>query len=405
MNILTVNCGSSSLKLRLVRADGLRTTTLASGSVETIGPNATVTVRRDDGTHTQRTAVVADWGAAFGALFEAVGGSRGPIDAIGHRVVQGGAIFEPSLIDAESVAAIEAARSLAPLHNGPSLEGIRAAQAYLPDVPAVAVFDTEFHARMPDVATQYALPREVALVAGIRRYGYHGLAHRSMSERYAEITDTNIDDVSIITLQLGNGCSAAAVRGRGSVDTSMGFTPLEGLVMGTRCGDLDPAVVLYLQRARGMSPDDIDAMLTHRSGLLGVSGTSSDMAAVLAAAAAGDQGAAAAVDLFCYRVRKYIGAYIAVLGTVQAVVFGGGIGERAPEIRRRICEPLAPLGLALERERNAALTGDEGRFSTDASAIAAYVIPSDEERIIATETLGVLSRTQGESMGTSAARR
>ena len=258
---------------------------------------------------------------------------------------------------------------------------------------------------MPDVAARYALPREVSADAGIRRYGYHGLAHRSMSERYAELAGIVLDDISIITLQLGNGCSAAAVRGRGSIDTSMGFTPLEGLVMGTRSGDLDPAVVLYLQRTRGMSPDDVDAMLNHRSGLLGVSGTSGDMAVLLNAEARGDTAAGAAIDLFCYRVRKYIGAYVAVLGSVQAVVFGGGIGEHAPKVRRRICEPLGKLGLTVDTERNAALTSGEGRFSTDGSAIAAYVIPSDEERIIAQETFDFLSRTEGARVEAAAKRR
>ncbi len=402
MNVLAINCGSSSLKARLIETDAGQTTTLAAGAVEAIGLNAILTLRRNGAESVRQFAPIVDWSAAFGALFALLGATGVQIDAIGHRVVQGGAFVRPTVIAEHVIAEIEAARALAPLHNGPSLEGMRAAHSHAPGVPAVAVFDTEFHAAMPAVAARYALPSEFSADAGIRRYGYHGLAHRSMSERFAEITNTDVDNVSIITLQLGNGCSAAAVRGRGSIDTSMGFTPLEGLVMGTRSGDLDPAVVLYLQRTRGMSPDDIDAMLNRRSGLLGVSGTSSDMAALLNAERHGDAAAGAAIDMFCYRVRKYIGAYIAALGTVQAVVFGGGIGEHAPEIRRRICEPLAPLGIAIDQSQNAALTNDEGRFSADASTIAAYVIPSDEERIIARETFDLLSRPQHVSAGTAA---
>ena len=238
MNVLAVNAGSSSLKIRLAETDGVRTTTLAAGAVESIGAAAVVTFHADGHAPLRQPASIEDWRAAFGALFALVAATGARIDAIGHRVVQGGAIVRSSVIDERVIRAIEAARALAPLHNGPSLEGMRAAQSHAPGVPAVAVFDTEFHAGMPDVAARYALPREVSADADIRRYGYHGLAHRSMSERYAELADVAIDDVSIITLQLGNGCSAAAVRGRGSIDTSMGFTPLEGLMMGTRSGNM-----------------------------------------------------------------------------------------------------------------------------------------------------------------------
>jgi acetate kinase len=213
-----------------------------------------------------------------------------------------------------------------------------------------------------------------------------------MAERYAELTRVPPRDVALVTLQLGNGCSAAAVRGGASIDTSMGFTPLEGLVMGTRPGDVDPSVVTYLQREQGMSSDDVDQLLNHSSGLLGISGSSADMATLLHEEAQGHPRAQDAIEMFCYRVRKYIGAYLAVLGEVQAVLFGGGIGERAPEIRRRICEPLAPIGLRIDAARNAALVGGEGKFTSDSSQIAAYVIPSDEERIIARDTFDLLSR-------------
>ena len=393
MKILVVNCGSSSLKLRLFDIDGGRFTVLADGTVERIGPDATLVLRGASGAPVRREGPINDWQTALGQLLDAVNDAgRQSIDAIGYRVVHGGAFFEPAVIDNAVIEAVEGARRLAPLHNGPALEGIRAAQRLLPGVPMVAVFDTAFHATMPDVAAQYALPHDVAAGPGVRRYGYHGIAHRSMSERYVELTGTRPDDVAIITLQLGNGCSAAAVRGRASIDTSMGFTPVEGLVMGTRAGDLDPAAVVYLQRERNMSPDEIDAMLNHRSGLLGVSGTTADMAALLDEEAQGHSRAHAAIDLFCYRARKYVGAYIAVLGKTQAVVFGGGIGERSPEIRRRICEPLGALGVVVDGARNTALVEEEGRFSADTSAIAAWVIPSDEERVVAKDTYDVLSR-------------
>lgn len=395
MRILVVNCGSSSLKLRLFEVDGGQIRALADGAVERIGPEAALAFREGERV-VRRTEAIGDWGAALGGLLHLLGDDRRvSIEGVGHRVVHGGALHQPAVIDDAVVAAIEGARRFAPLHNGPSLEGIRAARAHLPGVPMLAVFDTAFHAVMPDVAAQYALPWEVAERYGVRRYGYHGIAHRSMSERYAELTGTPPDDVSIITLQLGNGCSAAAVRGRGSIDTSMGFTPLEGLVMGTRSGDLDPAVVTYLVREHGMAAEEVDAMLNHRSGLLGVSGSSGDMAALLDAEARGDGRARAAVELFCYRARKQVGAYMAALGTVQAVVFGGGIGERAPEVRRRTVEPLAALGLRLDGGRNAAVVGAEGRISADDSALGVWVIPSDEERVIARDTHEVLSRGRG----------
>ena len=306
--------------------------------------------------------------------------------------MQGGAFTQPTVIADEVLRAIDAGRAITPLHNGPSLDGIVAAREHLPDVPMVAVFDTAFHATMPAVASQYALPHNVTLKHGLWRHGYHGIAHRSMTERYAELTGTPHDEVSIITLQLGSGCSATAVRAGVSVDTSMGFTPLEGLMMGTRSGDVDPGALSYLLREAGVSLEDLDRMLNKESGLLGVSGSSADMSVLLQEEAEGHPRAHDAIELFCYRVRKDIGAYFAVLGHVQSVVFGGGIGERSPEIRRRICEPLELLGLRLDAELNAATTGGEGRLSRDGSPISVWVIPSDEERIIARDTFGLLSR-------------
>ena len=367
---------------------------LFEGGVESIGPAAVVDLRPAGRAPTRTSRAVANHAAALQAVLDQLGDDlRCSIEAVGHRVVQGGAFMQPTLIDEEVLRAVDAGRRLAPLHNGPSLEGINAARELLPDMPMVAVFDTTFHETMPAVASHYALPQELTLKHGLRRYGYHGIAHRSMAERYAELIGTPHDDVSIITLQLGNGCSATAVAGGVSVDTSMGFTPLEGLMMGTRPGDVDPGALFYLLREAGVSTDDLDQILNHESGLRGISGSSGDMATLLEEETEGHPRAHDAIEMFCYRVRKYIGAYIAVLGHVQAVVFGGGIGERSPEIRRRICEPLEPLGLRLDSALNAALTGAEGRFSSEASPIASWVIPSDEERIIARDTFDVLLRS------------
>lgn len=390
MNILVVNCGSSSLKIQLFAVDRIRLTPLARGAVERIGPHASLVWCDGAERESRHERTIADWQTALADLVDLLRARGHAIDAIGHRVVHGGAYCEPTRINDAVVAAIEGARHFAPLHNGPSIEGIRAARTRFPATPMVAVFDTAFHAAMPPVAASYALPEELSHKLGVRRYGYHGIAHRSMSERYAAVTAANADALSIVTLQLGNGCSVAAVRARASVDTSMGFTPLDGLVMGTRSGDLDPAVITYLIREHGMSAEQVDEMLNRDSGLLGISGNSPDMSTLLDAESRGDERAHAAIELFCYRARKYIGAYMAVLGVPQAVVFGGGIGERSPEIRRRICEPIAPLGLVIDRVRNDQLDGREGRFHSDDSAIAAWVIPSNEERVIARDTHSVL---------------
>ncbi len=395
MNVLTVNCGSSSLKMRLCAVGPSGVSTLAGGAVEAIGPDAVATFRLGNGTQTHVPVAAVDHRTALRGLLRLLPDeARRSIEAIGHRVVQGGAFALPAVIDDAVLRAIDAGQRLAPLHNGPSLDGIGASREELPDVPMVAVFDTTFHNTLPKYASHYALPQELTLKHGLHRYGYHGIAHRSMMERYAELIGAATDRVSIITLQLGNGCSATAIRDGVSVDTSMGFTPLEGLMMGTRPGDLDPGALSYLLREAGVSVEELDDILNHRSGLLGVSGSSGDMATLLAEEAQGYPRSRDAIEMFCYRVRKYIGAYIAVLGRVDAIVFGGGIGERSPEIRRRICEPLEPLGILIDEELNTALTGDEGRCSTDDSHIAAWVIPSDEECTIARDTFDLLARTQ-----------
>jgi acetate kinase len=396
MKILVINCGSSTLKFQLIETDGDAARRLARGIVDRIGGRANIDFAPAEGEPRQETAAVGDHDQATRqvlAWLESVS-LLGALDGVGHRVVHGGDRFlEPTLIDDEVVAAIEALTDLAPLHNAPSLRAIRAARAVLgAGAPMVATFDTAFHRTLPERASRYAIPLELADRHRIRRYGFHGLAHRYMTERYAAISATPLEQVKLVTLQLGNGCSATAVEGGRSVDTSMGFTPLEGLMMGTRSGDVDPSLAGYLARREGVDIEEAEAWLNTRSGLLGVSGRSSDMRELLDAEAGGDERAALAVDMFCYRVRKYVGAYLAGLGGANAVIFGGGIGENAPLVRARICAGMGWCGLTLDEERNARTVGSEERISTDDSRVHAYVISVDEAAVIARDTVRCLRR-------------
>ena len=396
MNVLAVNCGSSTLKFQLSNLDGKRR--LASGVVERIGGPAHVRFSAEGGEELRDSGSIADHEEAVLRVLrwlEQLGftGRQG-IDAVGHRVVHGGDRFvEPTLIDSEAIEAIEELEELAPLHNAPALSAIRAVRAALgPTAPMVATFDTAFHRTMPPRSSQYPIPPEMADKYRVRRYGFHGLAHRYMTERYAEITSTPVERTKIVTLQLGAGCSATAVEGGRSVDTSMGFTPLEGLMMGTRSGDVDPSLAGFLARKEGVSILEVEGWLNTRSGLLGVSGRSADMRELLEAEAAGHAPAAAAVEMFCYRVRKYIGAYLAVLEGADAIIFGGGIGENAPAVRARVCTGMDWCGLALDPDRNDAAVGSEARISLDGSALQAYVIPVDEATIIVRDTVRRLHR-------------
>jgi acetate kinase len=394
MKILVINCGSSTLKFQLMETEGDagagRQRRLARGIVDRIGGDATLEFGAEGGDSLQEAAVVADHDEATRrvlAWLESVG-LLGGLNGVGHRVVHGGDRFlEPAVIDDEVLQAIEALADLAPLHNAPSLEAIRTARAVLGGaVPMVATFDTAFHRTLPERASRYAIPPDLADKHRIRRYGFHGLAHRYMAERYAAIAATPPEQLKLVTLQLGNGCSATAIEGGRSVDTSMGFTPLEGLMMGTRSGDVDPSLAGFLARREGVDVEEAEAWLNTRSGLLGVSERSSDMRELLNAEAGGDERAALAVDMFCYRVRKYVGAYLAALGGADAVVFGGGIGENAPLVRARICVDMGWCGLALDEDRNARTIGSEARISIDDSRVHAYVIPVDEAAIIARDT-------------------
>lgn len=342
------------------------------------------------------TERIPDHATGIRRVVDWIGETAGRPEAVGHRIVHGGARFTaPAIIDDEVVATIEKLTPLAPLHNAPGLAGIRAARAVL-DVPMVAVFDTAFHATLPEHARTYAIPRDLADRHGIRRYGFHGLSYRAVVARYAEITATPVERTRLIVLHLGNGASVAAVAGGRSVDTSMGLTPLEGLVMGTRAGDLDPAIVAHLVRAEGVTAETVDGWLNERSGLLGLSGRSADVRDLLAAEST-DARARLALDVFCYRARKYVGAYLAALGGADALIFTGGIGEHAPEIRARICAGLDWCGLALDASRNAATRAAEGRISRHDAGLAAWVIPTDEERVIAEDTRACVASWTGGS--------
>lgn len=393
MRALTVNCGSSSLKFDVleVQAGDPLVTRIARGTVERIGDEASCTLKSGSGLIEYRRPL-ADHAEALeeaaNMLQEAA--LMPGIEAVGHRVVHGGARFHaPALIDETVIRAIEAASELAPLHNRPALAAIRAARNRLKSIPMVATFDTAFYADLPEVAATYALPQELSERFGIRRFGFHGLAHRYMVERYQSL-QPGVDRARLITLQLGSGCSATASQDGRPLDTSMGFTPLEGLIMGTRSGDIDPSLPLFLARQKGLSLDQVENLLNTQSGLLGISGRSNDMRDLLQAEKVGDERSALAIESFCYRVRKYIGAYLAVLGGADALVFGGGIGEHSPELRRRICAGLEWAGPRLNDQANAEGSGDY-RISRDGSGIEAWVFEVDEAKVIAQDVLGVLA--------------
>ncbi|HUU91704.1 MAG TPA: acetate kinase [Phycisphaerae bacterium] len=395
MNVLVVNCGSSSIKYSLfAMSEGGSGDVLASGIVERIGEAGSRIRHETADASDVRDVEAPDHEAAFALVVEALTGgphavipSLDRIDAVGHRCVHGAERFaESTRIDADVIAAIEACVPLAPLHNPPNLTGIRAAMAVMPDVPHVGVFDTAFHQTIPPHAFLYAVPYDLYTEHGIRRYGFHGTSHRYVSEVAAGMLGRPPDEVNLITAHLGNGCSIAAVRGGASVDTSLGMTPLEGLVMGTRSGDIDPAIIFHLMRTLGMDTDQVDDLLNRRSGLLGLSGVSNDMREVIRAAEGGNDRAHLAIEVFCYRLKKYIGAYTAVLGRVDALVFTGGIGENDAAARRRACDGLGLLGYVLDADRNAADSHGPRDVAAPESPIRILVIPTDEEALIARDT-------------------
>jgi acetate kinase len=400
MRVLVINSGSSSIKFRLVEVlaepTGVLTTrpALLQGAVQGIGSVASFEVTEQNAGRSSTTLEVRDHAQALRVLLDRLSSVLGEIEAVGHRVVHGGDQYvAPALITEQVEAGIDALSELAPLHNPACLAGIHAARAVLGStLPMVAVFDTAFHQTMPEVARRYALPAELADRYRIRRYGFHGSAHASLAHGYAAGTGNPLQQLRLITLQLGNGCSIAAIAQGRSVETSMGFTPLEGLVMGTRSGDVDASIVSFLCEREKVEAAEVERWLNERSGLLGLSGRSSDMRELLRAVEQEqDKLAEFAIDLFCYRARKYLGAYLAVLGGADAIVFGGGIGENAPEIRERISKNMEWCGLRLDPDRNRAAVGlapgCAAQISVDTSRPAVYVVAADEETWIARETV------------------
>ncbi len=401
MKVFVVNCGSSSIKYQLFEmADE---SVLAKGLLERIGTSESVLHHSAGGQKHDSPVEAPDHSAGLMLILKAltdpvVGVLAGldEIDCVGHRVVHGGEqIHHSALIDDAIIAVVRENAELAPLHNPPNLAGITAAMSDLPKIPHVAVFDTAFLADLPACAFRYAVPKDWYSRHHVRRYGFHGTSHRYVTLRAAELLGAGADKINLITVHLGNGCSMTAVAGGKAIDHSMGLTPLEGLVMGTRCGDIDPAVVFYMARRAGLSLEDLDRILNKESGLLGVSGVSNDMRDCLAAAAGGNADAALAVELFVYRIVKYIGAYFTVLPGCDAVVLTGGIGEKSPPIRRRICQGLRRLGVVADEERNNSIVGGRtGPITADGSPLPVWVIPTDEELMIARETQAVVENNK-----------
>jgi len=396
MNVLVLNAGSSSLKFQVIATDPDRIAKdaderLTRGEVERIGGEAIVTIQNHGAERQKTTAQLRDITAAIRHVVAASG--QDDIQAVGHRVVHGGERFtESALITPEVLSGIEDCIDLAPLHNPTNLKGIAAAtEVFGRKIPQVAVFDTAFHSTLPEHAYLYAVPYHLYRRHGIRRYGFHGTSHRYVAHRYRQIRNLTREQTNVITLHLGNGCSAAAIRGGRSVDTSMGMTPLEGLVMGTRSGDLDAAIVNVIATKEGLSTPQVESMLNSHSGLLGISGLTNDMRVLLEETAMHeDHRVRAAIDVFCYRARKYIGAYLAAMGGADAVVFTGGIGENSSAIREQICTGLEWAGLKLDRDRNQALAGKEGEISAAGSTLLGMVIPTDEELLIARDTVRII---------------
>jgi acetate kinase len=409
VHILVLNVGSSSLKFQLIDTDDAaiasgRDRRLARGQIERIGGEAILTLTARDGPPTTSAVSIADHAGAVAYVLRWLTTSHSDqppaitrvadIQAVGHRVVHGGERFKRStLVTDEIRLKLEALIELAPLHNPHNLRGIEAARSALgADVPQVAVFDTAFHHSLPEHAHLYALPYQLYRRHGVRRYGFHGTSHRYVAHRYRELTGTSREDTKIITLHLGNGASACAIVGGDSIDTSMGFTPLEGLVMGTRSGDLDPAILDYVAAKEGLNLHDMDTMLNKQSGLLGISGLTADMRELLAEEREnGDRRARLAFDVFCYRVKKYLGAYLAAMNGATAIAFAGGIGENSPEIRARICAGLEWLGIGIDEAANASAVGVERRIDAPSARVAVWVIPTDEELLIARDTWRVVT--------------
>ena len=398
MKVLVINSGSSSIKYQLF--DMHARNVLASGLLEQIGESESRLKHQtlnlqggmDDIVKNQPVADHQEGFGLIGNVLNATGAVENPNElyAIGHRVVHGGDRFrDPTLINKDVIDTIRELIPLAPLHNPPNLLGIEVAMQTAPDVPQVAVFDTAFHQTIPPHAYRYALPGELYTQHRVRRYGFHGTSHYYVAKQAAVHLNRPIEDLNLITLHLGNGASVAAVQGGRSIDTSMGMTPLEGLIMGTRCGDIDPAIIFYLQRKTGQSSDEIDSLLNKASGLKGICGVN-DMRQIVELAQSGDTDAQLAIDMYGYRVKKYIGSYVAALGRVDALVFTGGIGENAAAIRAGSCKNLLQLGIEIDPGKNNQHPKNILEIQTASSSVKVLVIPTNEELEIALQTMACI---------------
>ena len=404
MNVLVLNAGSSSLKFQVIATDLDRIKSdadqrLCRGQIERIGGEAIITIHKATGPGEKTTAPIRDVAAALHYLLRWLVSERsgipeiqgpGDLHAAGHRVVHGGEMFHQSVLITDAVLrGIEDCIDLAPLHNPHSLKGIQAVREIFGEkMPQVAVFDTAFHSSIPEQAYLYALPYHLYRRHRVRRYGFHGTSHRYVAYRYRTLRNLSREQTNVITLHLGNGCSATAIRAGHPVDTSMGMTPLEGLVMGTRSGDLDPSIVNLIATKEGLSPNEVESLLNTQSGLLGISGLTNDMRVLEEELREhDDRRVRLAIEIFCYRARKYIGAMLAAAGGTDALIFTGGIGENAAEIRGRICEGLDWAGLKLDAAKNKETVGREGEISAEGSRLLAFAIPTDEELLIARDTV------------------
>lgn len=400
MKILVINCGSSSIKYQLINTENQDR--LCKGLVERIGAVTSIIKQEFKGEKAvKKTMVIENHAAALRTIMELLLESENDhlksldeIEAVGHRVVHGGETFKDSvLIDDDVEEAIQQAFDIAPLHNPPNLDGIRAAKKHLPDVPHVAVFDTAFHHSIPKHAFLYGIPNRLYRRYKIRKYGFHGTSHYYVSRQYYKLSGKPKEGSKVITCHLGNGCSVAAIKDGESYDTSMGFSPLEGLIMGTRSGDLDPSILFYLIEKEELSLANVHALLNKHSGLLGLSGYAADMRDLLEEAEQGDRRCNEAIDVFCYRVKKYIGSYIASLNGVDAIIFTGGIGENAAPVRQKILDGMNYLGIEINKQRNSDLDG-HSLISTDTSNVEVHVIPTNEELVIAIDAAKIATASK-----------
>ena len=395
MNVLVINAGSSSLKYQLINVE--THTLMAMGICERVGSAEAFHKHGLDDNEVVIDAKMADHDDAIALVLDSLVSGEGAaisslseIDAVGHRIVQGGKYFDRSvLIDGDVIAKIDELAELAPLHNGAALMGIRACMNHMPGVPMVAVFDTSFFTTLPPKAYMYPLPYELYEKYAIRKYGAHGTSHRYISERAAAVLDEPIEDLKLITLHLGNGCSASAIDHGVAVDTSMGLTPLDGLMMGTRCGAIDPAIVPFVMEHENLTAEEMNNLMNKQSGLLGISGVSNDLRSVRTASEEGNERAMLAYDMFSNSVKKYIGQYIAVMGGVDAIVLTAGVGENCDKMRRMIFSGLQPLGIVLDEEKNRH-RGFERIISTDDSEVQIIIIPTNEEYMIARDTYEIV---------------